>query len=84
MANTGGREPDSVSAALIFWNKDSRCINGGENKQVERRLRRVIIGIEMSRGRMGFAVLPRALIYPRPSTRSESSYLQASPVILHR
>ena len=84
MANTGGQEPDSVSDALIFGIKIWSCINGGKNKQEERRARRVIVGIETSRGRMRFAVPLRALIYPRPSGKSESSYLQASLVILHR
>ena len=73
-----------MSDTLIFLNKDLECINGSKNRRVEMRMRRVIIGKEMSRGQMRFAVPPRVLIYSRPSTRSESSYLQASLVIRHR
>ena len=32
MANTGGREPDSVSNVLIFGIKIWSCINDGKDK----------------------------------------------------
>ena len=84
MANTGGREPDSVSDALIFGIKIWSCINGSKNNGEKRRARRVVIGIETSRGRMRFAVPLRVPYIPQSSGKSESSYLQANLVILHR